>query len=106
MSAQQHRALMIILPSHRILIISMMLFHCPTTCILRHPFSAVYILIFMCTCVLCKCVCLVFLQSNLEVMGVEEGGVLKEGDIGDVNKFLNRLLGLKLLNQNMVSTNV
>ena len=35
-------------------------------------------------------------------MGVKEGGVLKEGDMGDVSKFLNRLLGLKVLNQNMV----
>jgi hypothetical protein len=42
------------------------------------------------------------LQSSLEVMGVEEGGVLKEGDMGDVSKFLNRLLGLKVLNQNMM----
>ena len=35
---------------------------------------------------------------------MEEGGVFKDGDMGDVSKFLNRLLGLKLLNQNMVST--
>ena len=36
-------------------------------------------------------------------MGVEENGVVKEGDMRDVSKFLNRLLGLKLLKQNMVS---
>ena len=28
---------------------------------------------------------------------------MKEGDLGDVGRFLNRLLGLKILNQNMVS---
>ena len=37
-------------------------------------------------------------------MGVEENGVVKEGDMRDVSKFLNRLLGLKLLKQNMVSS--
>ena len=28
---------------------------------------------------------------------------MKEGDLGDVGRFLNRILGLKILNQNMVS---
>jgi hypothetical protein len=39
------------------------------------------------------------LRSNLDVMGMEE---LKESDLGDVGRFLNRLLGLKLLDQNMM----
>ena len=42
-------------------------------------------------------------QHSVDVMGVMEGGGVKEGDLGDVGKFLNRLLGLKLLEQNMVS---
>ena len=36
----------------------------------------------------------------MEAMGMNE---MKEGDTGDVGRFLNRLLGLKILNQNMVS---
>jgi hypothetical protein len=39
------------------------------------------------------------LQSNMEGMGMKE---MKEGDLGDVGRFLNRILGLKILNQNMM----
>lgn len=35
-------------------------------------------------------------------MGVVEGGVVKEGEVGDVSKFLNRILGLKVHQQNLV----
>jgi hypothetical protein len=35
----------------------------------------------------------------MEAMGMNE---MKEGDTGDVGRFLNRLLGLKILNQNMI----
>lgn len=45
----------------------------------------------------------VCMKSNLEMMGMEEGGMMKENEMGNVSKFLNRLLGLKLMNQNMVS---
>lgn len=38
----------------------------------------------------------------MEAMGMEE---VKESDLGDVGRFLNRLLGLKILSQNMVSYN-
>lgn len=41
-------------------------------------------------------------QKSLEAMGLVEGGVVKEGYLGDVSKFLNRLLGLKVLEQNKV----
>ena len=34
---------------------------------------------------------------------MEDGGTVKESDVGDVSRFLNRLLGLKVTNQNMVS---
>ncbi len=37
------------------------------------------------------------------LMGVGEGGVVKEGEVGDVGKFLNRILGLKVHQQNLVS---
>ena len=39
-------------------------------------------------------------QSNLDAMGMEE---MKDTDSRDVGRFLNRLLGLKILSQNMVS---
>ena len=35
-------------------------------------------------------------------MGVVERGVVKEGELGDVSKFLNRILGLKVHQQNLV----
>ena len=35
-------------------------------------------------------------------MGVLEGGTVKEGETGDVSKFLNRILGLKVHQQNLV----
>ena len=35
-------------------------------------------------------------------MGVLEGGMVKEGETGDVSKFLNRILGLKVHQQNLV----
>ena len=35
-------------------------------------------------------------------MGVVEGGVVKEGELGDVSRFLNRILGLKVHQQNLV----
>ncbi len=38
------------------------------------------------------------------LMGVGEGGVVREGEVGDVGKFLNRILGLKVHQQNLVST--
>ena len=45
--------------------------------------------------------CVIYVQSNLEAMGMED---MKESDLRDVGRFLNRLLGLKILDQNMVST--
>ena len=42
-------------------------------------------------------------QSNMEAMGMED---MKESDLGDVGRFLNRLLGLKIPSQNMVSYDV
>ena len=35
-------------------------------------------------------------------MGVLERGVVKEGELGDVSRFLNRILGLKVQQQNLV----
>ena len=42
-------------------------------------------------------------QESLELMGVLEGGGVREGEVGDVSKFLNRILGLKVHQQNLVS---
>lgn len=39
------------------------------------------------------------IQSNLKAMGMEE---MKDSDMGDVGRFLNRLLGLDVKTQNMV----
>ena len=39
-------------------------------------------------------------QSNLDAMGMEE---MKDTDSRDVGRFLNSLLGLKILSQNMAS---
>ena len=45
------------------------------------------------------------MQKSIEIMGLTEGSLVKEGYLGDVNKFLNRLLGLKVLEQNKVRSN-
>lgn len=42
-----------------------------------------------------------FFQEGLELVGVMEGGAVKEGE-GEVGKFLNRILGLKVQQQNLV----
>ena len=42
------------------------------------------------------------LQDCLVLMGVGEEGVVREGNVGDVGKFLNRILGLKVHQQNLV----
>ena len=41
-------------------------------------------------------------QESVGLMGVLEGGTVKEGETGDVSKFLNRILGLKVHQQNLV----
>ncbi len=43
------------------------------------------------------------LQESLLLMGVGEAGVVREGEVADVSKFLNRILGLKVHQQNLVS---
>ena len=45
---------------------------------------------------------LYFSQESVGLMGVLEGGMVKEGETGDVSKFLNRILGLKVHQQNLV----